>query len=148
MSPLLIFITLSVFSICAVLFSFWKGATAERIAALVVVANMALGLALRETSPDLAGTVRFASDGLSAVILLVVTVRYGAPWMGGVMLFYAAQFSLHSFYLVTDRANTDYLHALINNIKFAGVSWCLIIGTAVTARKRWRRMKDLQAPPS
>jgi hypothetical protein len=148
MSPLLIFITLSVFSICAVLFSFWKGATAERIAALVVVANMALGLALRETSPDLAGTVRFASDGLSAVILLVVTVRYGAPWMGGVMLFYAAQFSLHSFYLVTDRANTDYLHALINNINFAGVSWCLIIGTAVTARKRWRRMKDLQAPPS
>ena len=148
MSPMLIFVSLSVFSVCAVLFSLWKGATAERITAFVVIANMALGLALRETSPDIAGTVRFASDGLSAVILLIVTVRYGAPWMGGVMLFYAAQFSLHSFYLVTDRANTDYLHALINNINFAGVSWCLIIGTAVTARKRWRRMKALQAPPA
>ena len=138
MSGFQIFILLSVFSLCAVLFSLWKGAAAERIAASVVVANMALGLAIGGVSPDLAGTVRFASDGLSAIILLVVTVRYGAPWMGGVMLFYAAQFSLHSFYLVTVRSNTDYLHALINNINFAGISWCLIIGTAVTAHRRWR----------
>ena len=141
MSPFNIFIALIVFSLGAVLFSAWKGGTAERIAASVVVANMALGLAIGGISPDLAGTLRFASDGISAIILLIVTVRYGAPWMGGVMLFYAAQFSLHSFYLVTARPNTDYLHALINNINFAGISWCLIIGTAVTAHRRWRRAR-------
>lgn len=138
MSPLYIFIALMVFSLVGVLFAFWKGAVAERTAALVVMGNMAISIAVNWASPDLAATVVFASDGLSALILLIVTVRYGAPWMGGVMLFYAAQFSLHSFYLVTARPNTDYLHALINNINFAGISWCLIIGTAVTARRRWR----------
>jgi hypothetical protein len=141
MSPFHIFIALTAFSLGAVLFSVWKGGVAERIAACVVVANMVIGLALNGLAPELAGTLRFANDGLAAIVLLVVTVRYGAPWMGGVMLFYAAQFSLHSFYLVTARANTDYLHALINNINFAGISWCLIIGTAVVWRRRARAMR-------
>ena len=148
MSPIHIFIALTAFSLGAVLFAVWKGTAAERIAACVVVANMVLGYAVNWVSPELAGTLRFASDGISAVILLIVTVRYGAPWMGGVMLFYAAQFSLHSFYLVTARPNTDYLHALINNINFAGISWCLIIGTAVTALRRRRRSRASQAPPT
>lgn len=146
MSPLHIFIALTAFGLAGVLFSFWKGATAERIAAFVVVANMVLGFAVNSLSPDLAGTLRFASDGLSAVVLLIVTVRYGAPWMGGVMLFYAAQFSLHSFYLVTGRSNADYLHALINNINFAGIIWCLIIGTIVTVRRRARFARQSRTP--
>ncbi len=145
MSPLHIFVALVAFSLLSVLFSFWKGAAAERIAAIVVVSNLALSIAIGRVSPDLAATLPFVSDGLSAIILLIVTVRYGAPWMGGVMLFYAAQFSLHSFYLVTARPNNDYLHALINNINFAGISWCLIIGTAVTARRRWHRAQASQA---
>jgi len=66
--------------------------------------------------------------------------------MGGVMIFYAAQFSLHSFYLVTARPNADYLHALINNINFFGISGCLIIGTAVTAYRRSRKAKASQGP--
>lgn len=146
MSPLFIFITLMVFGLGGVLFSIWKGATAERIAACVVIANMVLGFAVNSLSPELAGTLRFASDGLSAIVLLIVTVRYGAPWMGGVMLFYAAQFSLHSFYLVTGRSNTDYLHALVNNINFAGIIWCLIIGTVVTVRRRARIARQMRAP--
>ena len=147
MSPFLIFLSLTAFGLCGVLFSVWKGATAERIAALVVVANILVGFLSRYV-PEFAGTLRFANDGLAAIVLLVVTVRYGAPWMGGVMLFYAAQFSLHSFYLVTGRSNTDYLHALINNINFAGIVWCLIIGTAVTLRRRSRLNRQSQSPPN
>ena len=51
------------------------------------------------------------------------------------MLFFAAQFSLHSYYLGTDIPH-DFLHALINNIDFSGIIGCLIIGTAVVWRQR------------
>ena len=39
----------------------------------------------------------------TALCLLVIAVRYASFWLGGVMLLYAAQFSLHAFYLVTSR---------------------------------------------
>ncbi len=145
MDSFLIFLALSGFGLGGVLFSIWKGAAAERIASCVVVANLLIAVALNGISPDLAGTLVFASDGLSAVILLVVTVRYGAPWMGGIMLLYAAQFSLHSFYLVTGRSNADYLHALINNVIFAGIILCLIFGTIVTIRRRARFARQSKA---
>ena len=92
MNSFLIFFALSALGLGGVLFSIWKGAAEERIAACVVVANLLIAVALIGVSPILAGTFGFASDGLSAVVLLVVTVRYGAPWMGGIMLLYAAQF--------------------------------------------------------
>lgn len=139
-------IILVLFTVGAVSFALWKGGPAERIAAAVVFANMLIGLLVGMFLPQLSGTTRFMNDGLAAVILLAITIRYGAPWMGGVMLFYALQFSLHSYYLVTGRSDTDYLHALINNINFAGVIWCLIIGVAVTWRRRVRVARARSAP--
>ena len=133
-------ILLVLFTVGAVGFAAWKGGPAERIAAAVVLVNMVLGLVARSYFPQLVDTTHFVNDGLAALVLLTVTIRYGAPWMGGVMLFYAAQFAMHSYYLVTARPN-DYLHALINNINFAGVIWCLIIGAAVAWRRRVRRLK-------
>jgi hypothetical protein len=141
---MLIYAILIAFTLIGVLFAAWKGGVAERMAALVVVANMVLGIVVHKLTPGIEGGFRFANDGLAAIALLAITLRYGAPWMGGVMLFYAAQFSLHSFYLVTGRPDTDYLHALVNNINFSAITWCLIIGTAVA----WRRRVKLgrQAP--
>lgn len=132
---------LILFVASGVLFATWKGNVAERLAAAVVVVNMVVGLATAELLPNLEGTIRFANDGLAAVALLAITMRYGAPWMGGVMLFYAAQFSLHSYYLVMNRPDNDYLHAVINNVNFSGIVWCLIIGTAVAWRRRVRNAK-------
>jgi len=129
---------LILFVVSGVLFAAWKGDKAERLAAAIVVVNMLVGLATAQLAPDFEGIVRFANDGLAAVALLAVTLIYGAPWMGGVMLFYAAQFSLHSYYLVTNRANDDYLHAVINNVNFSGIVWCLIIGTVVAWCRRIR----------
>ena len=137
---------LILFGLAGVAFAAWKGRAPERIAAAVVAANLILGLLFQALTPETQGSLRFANDGLAALVLLgvthtdtpAITIRYGAPWMGGVMLFYAAQFSLHSFYMVTGRSNAEYLHALINNVIFASIVWCLIIGTAVAWYRRVR----------
>ena len=128
---------INIFSVLGALFALWKGSVAERAAAVVVLANVIIGQSSEWFAPGSEAVVRLINDGLTALVLLGITVRYAALWTGGVMLFFAAQFSLHSFYLVTERP-TDYLHALINNIDFSGIIWCLIIGTAVAWRRRVR----------
>lgn len=129
---------IGLFSVLGALFALWKGGAAERMAAGVIVANVVIGYLGHWLAPDSEGLIRLGNDGLAALALLAITLRYGAPWMGGVMLFFAAQFSLHSYYLVTGRPDDDYLHALINNIDWSGIIWCLIIGTAVAWRARAR----------
>lgn len=56
------------------------------------------------------------------------------------MLLYAAQFGLHSFYLVTERKN-DWFHAVANNLIFLSVSISLAVGVlgAWLRRRRTRR---------
>lgn len=127
---------INVFSVLGALFALWKGGRAERAAAVIVLINALIGEASHWLAPDSDDIIRLVNDGLTALSLLVVTVRYGAPWMGGVMLFFAAQFAMHSFYMVTERPTGDYLNALINNINFMGIIWCLVIGTAVAWRSR------------
>jgi hypothetical protein len=51
------------------------------------------------------------------------------------MLFYAAQFTLHSIYLVTARPN-DWLHIIVNNFNFLGIHVSLVAGTILALRKR------------
>ncbi|TAJ71124.1 MAG: hypothetical protein EPO51_15220 [Phenylobacterium sp.] len=142
-------LVINIFSVLGAAFALWRGGVAERTAAIIVIANALVGEASHWTAPDSEALVRLVNDGLTALALLAVTVRHGAPWMGGVMLFYAAQFSLHSYYLVMARPSTDYLHALINNVNFSGIIWCLIIGTAVAWRRRVRTAsaRTASAPP-
>jgi len=128
---------INIFSALGALFALWKGGAAERAAAIIVVVNVLVGESSHWLAPNSDDVIRMANDGLSALALLMVTVRYGAPWMGGVMLFYAAQFAMHSYYMVTERKTGDYLNALINNINFTGIIWCLIIGTVVAWRRRF-----------
>jgi len=144
MSDLDLRLVLNGIGVVACLFPLWKGGAAERAAAVVVLANLAIGQTSAWLAPDGNVLIRLCNDGLTAFLLLAITIRYSALWMGGVMLFYAAQFSLHSFYLVTERPH-DYWHALFNNVDFSGVIWCLIIGTAVAWR---RRVKDASAAAS
>jgi hypothetical protein len=132
---------LNSFALLCCLFALWKGGPAERAAALAVMANVVVGQAGHLLAPGLTDQVRLVNDGLTALVLLGVTVRYGAPWMGGVMLFFAVQFAMHSYYMVTARPTRDYLYALINNIDYLGIVWCLIIGTVVAWRARVRRVR-------
>jgi len=140
---------INIFSVLGALFALWKGGVAERSAATIVIINTIVGEGSHWLAPNSDEIIRLVNDGLTAVGLLVVTVRYGAPWMGGVMLFFAAQFAMHSYYMVTERRTGDYLNALINNINFSGIIWCLVLGTAVAWRRRVlasRAMKLAAAP--
>ena len=130
-------IALDLFAACGAVFALWKGGAAERATAFVIIINILIAEAAYPLGPATLEKINFVSDGLTAAVILAITIRYGALWMGGVMLFYAAQFSLHSFYIVTER-HTDNLHALINNIDFQAIVWCLIMGTAVAWRRRVR----------
>src|SRR4051794_40104565 len=91
--------SLILFGIAGVLFALWKGQRPERLAAIIVIANLTLGFVAKSVLPDAEGLFRLANDGVAALALLIVTLRYAVPWMGAVMLFYAAQFGLHSYYL-------------------------------------------------
>ena len=118
------------------LFALWKGSPAERLGGAVVGANVLLsvfsGLFL---PPPFEPLYRLTLDGLTALGLLVIAVRYASFWLGGAMLLYAAQFSLHAFYMVTSRS-VDLTHMRINNVNFLGISICLAVGTIVGWRRR------------
>ncbi|MBW8813546.1 MAG: hypothetical protein JF588_08985 [Caulobacterales bacterium] len=144
MSAHILYLLLQAFSIFAGVFAFWKGGSAERMAAAVILANVAIGYLSRQVLPDSEGLIRLVNDGAAALALLVITIRFGAPWMGGAMLFYAAQFALHSYLLVTE-ATAGYLVAALNNTFWNGVVWCLIIGTAAAWRARLRRERAAAA---
>ena len=53
---------------------------------------------------------------------------------------YAAQFSLHSFYFVTERPH-DRFHSIANNLDFLGISICLAAGTGLAWLARTRRSR-------
>src|SRR5690242_16809039 len=97
-------------------FALWKGDRAVRIAAIVIVLLDVATFLIRPKFGDTSGeTILLTVDFGCAVVLLFLAVRYANLWIGAAMLFQAAQFSLHAFYLVMDRKH-DPLHAWINNL--------------------------------
>jgi len=132
-----IIIALLAFSLSACLFAYIKGETAERIGAGIILLNIVLALAGEYFFPQ---TILLWLDALTAVSLLIVAVFYASPWLGAVMLLYAAQFTLHAFYFVTARPR-DHFHVVVNNVDFFLISLCLVIGTAVTWRRRERGLQ-------
>lgn len=129
---------LMVLVVSGILFSLWQGGRAERWGAVIVAANLTISILAGFVPAEYEELVRFALDGLTALALLIITLRFGALWMGGVMLLYGAQFALHSYYIVMGRAGSDYLHAVINNVNFCAITFCLIVGSAVAWRRRVR----------
>lgn len=117
------------------LLALWKGDFAERVGGANVVLSILSGLLLPESAQALA---RLTLDGLTAISLLIITVSFASFWLGGVMLLYAVQFSLHAFYIVTSRP-VDVLYAWINNLNFLGIVICLLVGAIVGWRQRLRR---------
>ena len=130
------------------LLALWKGDFAERVGGAVVGANVVLsilsGLLLPESAQALA---RLTLDGLTAISLLIITVSFASFWLGGVMLLYAVQFSLHAFYIVTSRP-IDLLHIKINNVNFLLISICLAVGTGVAWWHRKRAASAAARPPA
>lgn len=148
MFAIIIFWALILFTLSACAFALTIGGAAERLAAGVIILNMVLGYGVRWLFPDFAPSFKLLNDGLAASALLVLAVRYAAPWLGGAMFFYAAQFALHSYFLVLGLSSATVLRVHLNNINFAGITCCLIAGTFVTWRRRVRASKAHRASPA
>ena len=135
-SPIILALTLFTLAVCTL--GLWKGGRPERLGAVIILANQALTFVMTYVFSERASVgalVQLALDGLTAAALLLVVLRYGKPWLGVAMLLYAAQFALHSFYLVTERPN-DTLHAVANNAIFVGVNLSLAAGIAMAMLNR------------
>ncbi len=117
-------------------FALWKGSSVERIGAGILLANVALGMFAPAFLPDSISPIfRLINDALTAVAMLGVTLFYTSPWLGGALIFYAAQFTLHSYYFVVHKP-VDRFHAMVNNANFMGIILCLTIGTILAWRAR------------
>ena len=115
----------------------WKGETPERWAAGLILPGVLLSI-IGSFLPDLDfSMLELVGDGVTALGFLVLLMIYGRLWLGAAMLLQAAQFALHSYYLVTERKN-DLFHAIVNNVNFFGILISLAIGTALTVLRRRR----------
>jgi hypothetical protein len=133
-----IIVALIAFSVLSCVFAFLRGDEPERIGAGVIFANLLLTLGGQAfISESVFSIAQLTLDAVTALALLVLAVRYASLWLGAVMMLYALQFALHAFYSVTERPR-DLLHAMVNNLDFFAISLCLVIGTAVSWRRRAR----------
>jgi hypothetical protein len=120
----------------AMAFALWKGDRAVRIAATVLLLLDVATFLIKPQFGDVSGeTILLAVDFVCAVVLLFLAVRYANLWIGAAMLFQAAQFSLHAFYLVMDRRH-DRLHAWINNLDLLGLVISIVTGALLAIRRR------------
>jgi len=140
-----IIIALIAFSVLSCLFAFLRGAKPERIGAGVIFANLLLSLGGQMiVSQSTFLVAQLTLDAVTAFALLALAVRYASLLLGAVMLLYALQFALHAFYSVTQRPR-DLPHTVINNLDFFAISLCLVIGTAVSWRRRNRALAQAAA---
>jgi len=147
MSPFLTYILLTLLLVGVCLFAVWRGGPAERAGAVVVLVMVIVERGLQAVMPQGWWVVLGLScDALNALGLLAVTLRYASLWLGGAMLFYAAQFTLHSFYFVTGRKDSDWLHMAVTDVNFGGILVCLVVGTLLAWRARQHAAEAHNAP--
>lgn len=115
-------------------FAWWKGGPAERAGALLIVgAAAAVWMSHNFLPKGVAGSALLVIDAAMAAGFLILAIRYASLWLGGAMLFQAAQFSLHAYYLVMEKPY-DRLYSIINNIDTIGVLVCVLTGTVFAWR--------------
>ena len=134
---------LLLFSLAACGYGLVKGGRAERIAALIILINFAIGAV---GNPMLGGAglvFRLVNDAVAAFGLMALAVIYGSLWLGIAMLLYGGQFTLHAYYFVAGRSVSDHFHAVVNNALFFAISTSLVAGTTLAWRRRIRAERGL-----
>jgi hypothetical protein len=126
---------LLLFCLLTCAFALVKGGVTERIGAAIILANLVAGMANEIVLRNQLATL--AIDGVTALALLPVAVRYASVWLGGVMLLYGLQFAFQAYYFVIERPR-DELYMVLNNTNFVALTLCLAVGTAVAWRRRVR----------
>jgi hypothetical protein len=136
---LLLYWVVSILNVGIVGLALWKGGPAERMGAGFIIGIIILGALVSLILPPQTHSVLYlVEDGLTAVGLLAIALRYASLWLGGAMLVYALLFTLHAFYFVMGKA-PDILFIDINNVAFMGVSASLGVGTFMSWRARVRK---------
>jgi len=130
-------ILLVAFALSACGFAAFSRGFAERVVAAVVVISIPVGFVFAIMPVGVRPLAELAGDGVIAFLILGLALRYPTRWLGAVLILYAGQFALHSFYFVTSRA-LDEFYLTANNLIFLGVNIALLIGAAGTVRHRTR----------
>lgn len=113
----------------------WRwGARPERGgAALTLAVFAAFVLAGLAQDGELVRGLYLALDGIFALGLLLLALRYVRRWLGVALLLQGVQFSLHAYYLVASR-RYDNLYILVNNLVSFGVVVSLLFGVVLAWR--------------
>jgi hypothetical protein len=122
-------------------FAMWKGDGAVRWAALTQLCTSVDSLFAPALGGDWNGTFELGNGLVAAGIYLLLAVRFANLWIGAAMLLQAAEFSLDSFYLVTDRP-LDHLHAWINNTCEWGIVLCILLGAVLSIVRRRTAVRE------
>ncbi len=128
-------------------FAIWKGDAAVRWAAVTQSGALVVSLFYSVLDAEWIQTFELAIGLVTAVIYLLLAVRFANLWIGGAMMLQAAEFSLDAFYLVTDRP-LDHLHAWVNNTCEWGIVLCILVGAVLAILRRMnvaREAAELEA---
>ncbi len=113
----------------------WGGQAERGGAALVLVILGAFMLAGLVHGDELVRGIYLALDGLLALGLLLLAMRYVRRWLGVALLLQGVQFSLHAYYLVAAK-RYDNLYILVNNLVSFGVVVSLLFGVVLAWRSQ------------
>jgi hypothetical protein len=132
----LLYVLLQAASILTVGFAVWRGDAATRAAAVAYAFLVVATVVIRPRVGDVSSeTILLAFDFFCAVAFLLLAVRYANLWLGAAMIFQAAQFSMHAYYLLMELPH-DLMHAWINNTDDWGIIISMIVGTCLAMRRR------------
>ncbi|HUO11443.1 MAG TPA: hypothetical protein VMU37_01685 [Caulobacteraceae bacterium] len=123
-------------SVLTAAFALWKGDWATRAAAVAyAILDGATVVIMPKVGDVSSETLLLALDFACAVTFLLLAVRYANLWLGAAMIFQAAQFSMHAYYLVMELPH-DRMHAWINNTDDWGILISIGVGTVLAIRRR------------
>ena len=117
------------------IFAMWKGDAAVRWAALTQICTSVVWLFAPALGGEWSETFELGTGLAAAAVYLLLAVRFANLWIGAAMLLQSAEFSLDSYYLVTDRP-LDHLHAWINNTCEWGIILSILLGAILSIVRR------------
>jgi|HubBroStandDraft_5_1064220.scaffolds.fasta_scaffold179431_1 hypothetical protein len=131
-----LYVVSQVASAATVVVALWKGDRATRAAAIAfAILDVATSIIRPRVGDVSSETILLVIDFFCAVTFLLLAVRYASLWLGAAMIFQAAQFSLHAYYLVMELPH-DLLHAWINNLDDWGIMISIVAGVVLAIRRR------------
>jgi hypothetical protein len=136
---------IAVLGVCG--FALVCGGRPERLSAGIILVSAVIYQFNIYVPADVRPSTAILLDGVSALGLVFVTVRYASLWLGGVMVLQAAQFTLHATYILAERPLDRQYSEINNTFVFIQMS-ILLTGVLVSQHRRRRAAKAPQLPLS